>query len=70
MGRVAEPGGDDMHLGSGQQQGRRVDMTQIMQPGVRQWAAGVLVVVGLISVVMSDETVSGWIGSPQTVRNT
>jgi hypothetical protein len=45
-------------------------MTQIMQPGVRQWAAGVLVVVGLISVVMSDETVSGWIGSPQTVRNT
>ena len=32
---VAEPGGDDMHLGTGQQQGRRVDMTQIMQPGVR-----------------------------------
>jgi hypothetical protein len=31
---VAEPGGD-MHLGTGQQQGRRVDMTQIMQPGVR-----------------------------------
>ncbi len=27
---VAEPGGDDMHLGTGQQQGRRVDMTQIM----------------------------------------
>ena len=32
---VAKPGGDDMHLGTGQQQGRRVDMTQIMQPGVR-----------------------------------
>jgi hypothetical protein len=28
---VAEPG-DDMHLSTGQKQGRRVDMTQIMQP--------------------------------------
>ena len=35
MIRAKMPGGDDMHLGTGQQQGRRVDMTQIMQPGVR-----------------------------------
>ena len=31
---LAELGGDDMHLGIGSA-GRRVDMTQIMQPGVR-----------------------------------
>jgi len=35
MIRAKMPGGDDMRLGTGQQQGRRVDMTQIMQPGVR-----------------------------------
>ena len=67
---MAEPSGDDMHLGTGQQQGRRVDMTQIMRPGVRWCAVWVLVVVRFDQRGMSEETVSGWIGSPQAVRNT
>ena len=32
---MAEPGGDHMHGDASQQQGRGVDVPQIMQPGVR-----------------------------------
>ena len=32
---MAEPGGDHMHPHASQQQGRGVDVPQIMQPGVR-----------------------------------
>jgi hypothetical protein len=32
---MAEPGGDHMHRHASQQQGRGVDVPQIMQPGVR-----------------------------------
>ena len=43
---MAEPGGDHMHRHASQQQGRGVDVPQIMQPGMRQRLA-LLVIVGV-----------------------
>ena len=67
---MPEASGDDMNRSSSQQQRCRVDVPQIMQPRVRQGFIGVRLVVSLIRVAMSDDTVSGWTGSPQAVQNT
>jgi hypothetical protein len=67
--RVAEPGRDHAHGDASQQQGCRVYMAKVMQPGVRQRLV-LPIVVGVDELGHSDDAVSRWMGSPQAVENT
>jgi hypothetical protein len=60
---MAQAGRDHMHRHSGQQQGRGVDMAQVVQPRVWQLVHPARPVLGLVvvrmSLVISVVTVSG-----------
>jgi len=51
---VAEPGGDDMYGDTCQQQGRGVDMAQIVQPGMGKWIIRLLAALRLVVSVDED----------------
>ena len=63
---MAEAGGYDMYGDSGEKQRGRVQVAQIVQPGMGEWRGqGVTdLLCALISLIMSDVTVSGQSGSP------
>ena len=65
---MAEPGGATCTGTPASKLGRGVDVPQCSRAGGSGslcWSLWVLV-----RVVMSDDTVSGWLGSPQAVENT
>ncbi len=72
-GRVgmAEAGRDDMDRHSGQEECPRVDVAEIVEPGGwKRLGDGFALLCRAVIDAMRDDTVSGWIGSPQAVVKT